>query len=105
MIEQLEQKTVIKSNKKENKKNKEKKEFFLFTIFTIYYLQFVFVRSADLFAGFSEPAFTLLIVVDGFVKFRFTEVRPVGVAEIKFRVSTLPEQVVAQADFSARTYQ
>ena len=60
----------------------------------------MFVRSADLFAGFSEPAFTLLIVVDGFVKFRFTEVRPVGVAEIKFRVSTLPEQVVAQADFS-----
>ena len=55
----------------------------------------------DLFAGFSVASFSLLEAFDGFHQVFFVEVRPEGVAEVEFGVGTLPEEVVAQSDFSS----
>ena len=59
----------------------------------------------DLFTGFAESAFPFLVVTDGFAKFLFPKVRPVGLAEIEFGIGALPQQIVAQTDFSAGAYQ
>ena len=48
------------------------------------------VILADLFTGFAESAFPLLIFPNGFVEFFFVEVRPEGITKIKLRISTLP---------------
>lgn len=48
------------------------------------------IMLADLFTGFAEPAFSLLIFADSFIEFFVVKIRPKGITKIKFRISTLP---------------
>ena len=54
-----------------------------------------------LFVCFSESSLSVLVADDSFVEFFFCEVRPIDVGEVEFGVSYLPEQEVADSEFSA----
>lgn|GEM_PF-4829918 len=46
---------------------------------------------SHLLAGFTEAAFALLVVNDGFVQMLFVEIGPQHRCEVQFRISGLPE--------------
>ena len=65
------------------------------------YLEYLY----NLFAGLAEASLALLVVADGTAELLLAEIGPEGVAEVEFGVGRLPEQVIAEAQFAAGTYQ
>ena len=57
----------------------------------------------DLFTGFAESPFTLLVIGYRPAQFLFAEVGPERIAEIEFGIGALPQQVVAEAYFATGT--
>ena len=62
------------------------------------------VFCLHLFAGFSETSLSLLIIGYGFLEIFLFEVGPIGIAEIKFGICTLPQQLIAPPQLSSRAY-
>ena len=58
-----------------------------------------------MFTGFAESAFPSLVVANGFAKFLFPKIGPIGFTKIKFRIRALPKKVITQTDFSTGAYQ
>ena len=62
--------------------------------------QLRFVGS-HLLRSFAKSAFSTLIICDGSIEMFGREIRPISFGEIKFAVCALPEQIIAETEFSS----
>lgn len=61
------------------------------------YCLYLLYTITNLFTCFAKSSFALLEIADGFTKLFFPKIGPESITEIQFRISTLPQQIVAQS--------